>query len=472
MAISKIIPVILSGGSGSRLWPLSRKLLPKQFLQLSGSKHSLLQDTILRLGDLDVVAPIIISNEDHRFMVAEHLREIGVEQSQIILEPEGKNTAPAVALAAHLLEDKNTIMAVLPADHQINNTAAFREALLSAANFAQKGALATFGIVPTKPETGYGYINAHEEINESKVFKVEKFVEKPDAATAEKFIATGEYYWNSGMFVFTAAAYLKELARYAPEIYQQTKLAVENKREDLDFIRVDKTAFGSCPADSIDYAVMEHTSSAVMVPTACEWTDLGSWQSIWDAHEKDDQGNVFIGDVLSKNTQNSIIHSKNRLVVTLGIKDCVVVDTKDAILVASKSEAQKVKDIVTLLKDQQRSEVEYHQRVYRPWGYYENLIESDLYKVKRIMVHPGASLSLQMHHRRSEHWVVVKGTAEVTNDENVLTLTVNQSTYIPVETKHRLRNIGKEPLFLIEVQCGDYLGEDDIVRYEDTYGRV
>lgn len=470
--IARIVPVILSGGSGSRLWPLSRKLLPKQFLPLSDSDHSLFQETILRLKELNTQPPLVICNDDHRFMVAEHLREIDEQKGRIVLEPEGKNTAPAVALAAHLIEDKNDIMAVLPSDHQIKDPAAFREGLLTAANFAAKDFLVTFGVIPNKPETGYGYIKAGAEIEDSKVFNVQQFVEKPDSETAEKFLEEGHYYWNSGMFVFTAKAFLKELKAYAPDIYQQTKLAAESKSTDLDFVRVDAATFAACPADSIDYAVMEHTKSAVVVPTACEWTDLGSWASMWDAHEKDANGNAFIGDVLSADTKNSIVHSQNRLVVTVGMDNCVVVDTQDAVLVAHKDDAQKVKDIVNTLTEGQRSEVEYHQRVYRPWGYYENLIESDLYKVKRIMVHPGASLSLQLHHQRAEHWVVVKGTAEVTNGDDVLTLTENQSTYIPVETKHRLRNTSTEALFLIEVQCGDYLGEDDIVRYEDTYGRV
>ncbi len=472
MDTKRIVPVILSGGSGSRLWPLSRKLLPKQFLQLSDSKYSLLQETILRLENLEVQPPIVVCNDAHRFLVAEQLREIGIENYRIVLEPEGKNTAPAVALVAHLLEDKNDIMAVLPADHQIKNPAAFCEAILMAANFAERGALATFGIIPNKPETGYGYIKAAEEIDNTRVFKVEKFVEKPDVATAEKFVASNEYFWNSGMFVFTAKTFLDELNQYAPEIFNKTQAAVAARKTDLDFVRVDAKAFADCKDDSIDYAIMEHTKHGVVVPTDCAWTDLGSWYSMWEATERDSDGNAFIGDVLSQDTKNSMVHSKNRLVVTVGMKDCVVVDTQDAVLVAHRQQAQKVKDIVNTLKSQQRSEVEYHQRVYRPWGFYENLIESDFYKVKRIMVHPGASLSLQLHHRRSEHWVVVKGKAQVVNGEKILELTDNQSTYIPVETKHRLSNIGDEELFLIEVQCGDYLGEDDIVRYEDTYGRV
>lgn len=472
MDTRKIIPVILSGGSGSRLWPLSRKLLPKQFLQLGTSNYSLLQDTVLRLKELDIQPPIIISNDEHRFMVAEQLREIGVTNSQIILEPEGKNTAPAVALAAHMVAEKNSILVVLPADHQINNPAAFREAILTAAKFAHKNYLVAFGIFPTKAETGYGYIQAGDELESSKVFTINQFTEKPDEETAKKFIRSQDYYWNSGMFVFTADTYLKELKLFAPDIYHMTQRAIENKTSDLDFIRIDKDIFNQCPEDSIDYAVMERTNIAVVVPTDCAWTDLGSWHSMWEAQIKDEDGNAFIGDVLSTQTRNSIVHSQNRLVVTVGMEDCVVVDTTDAVLVAHKNETQRVKDIVTQLKNANRSEVEYHQRVYRPWGFYENLIESNFYKVKRIMVRPGASLSLQLHHRRSEHWVVVKGIAEVVNGETVKILTDNQSTYIPVQTKHRLSNVGDDPLFLIEVQCGDYLGEDDIVRYEDTYGRV
>lgn len=467
----KVIPVILCGGAGTRLWPLSRELYPKQLLALVGD-YSLLQNTITRCaGHPDVTAPILVCNEEHRFLVAEQLREIEVEASRIILEPEGRNTAPAVALAAHeaMKADDDAILVVLPSDHVIKKTKLFMEALTTAIDLAKDDALVTFGVVPDKPETGYGYIK--KGLATGAAFKVDKFVEKPDAATASDFLQSGTYCWNSGMFVFKASAYLKELASQTPKIAQAMTKATANVSADLDFTRVNAEAFKSSPSDSIDYAVMEHTADALVVPLDAGWSDIGSWDALWQISEKDEHNNTLVGDAVVHGVEGSLVWSESRLVSVVGLKDVIVVETADAVMVASQDQAQDVKSIVNHLKGSGRIERTFHQKVYRPWGYYEGLDAGPAFQVKRLGVNPGASLSLQLHHHRAEHWVVVSGVATVTVGEKVFDLNPNESCYIPLETKHRLQNLTEEPLEIIEVQSGSYLGEDDIVRFEDNYGR-
>ncbi|WP_407508008.1 mannose-1-phosphate guanylyltransferase/mannose-6-phosphate isomerase [Xanthomonas euvesicatoria] len=467
--MSDVLPIILSGGSGTRLWPLSRESYPKQFLPLVGDK-SMLQSTWLRAAPVAGHAPIVVANEEHRFMAAEQLQQLGVKPSAILLEPKGRNTAPAIAVAAleATRDGADPLLLVLPSDHVIQNEAAFQAAVTLAATAAEQGKLVTFGIKPTAPETGYGYIKAGAGTGAS---AVERFVEKPDLATAQSYLASGEYYWNSGMFLFRASRYLEELRKFHPAIADACQKAWENGKRDADFTRLDKDAFAASPSDSIDYAVMEKTADAVVVPLDAGWNDVGSWSSLRDVSKQDAQGNAHHGDVIQLDCQNTYAYG-SRLIAMVGLEDVVVVETPDAVLVGHRDRIQEVKDIVSQIKTAGRSEATWHRKVYRPWGAYDSIDMGQRHQVKRITVKPGAVLSLQMHHHRAEHWIVVSGTAEVTRGEEVLPLTENQSTYIPLGVTHRLRNPGKLPLELIEVQSGSYLGEDDIVRFEDTYGRA
>jgi mannose-1-phosphate guanylyltransferase/mannose-6-phosphate isomerase len=466
-----LTPVILSGGVGSRLWPLSREYYPKQLLALVGN-NTLLQDTVLRLSGLpEQSAPLMVCNEAHRFLVAEQLRRIEVSPANIILEPVGRNTAPAAAVAALAAVNPDALLLVLPADHMIADTAAFREAVMAGIPLAQANYLVTFGIVPNRPETGYGYINATDAIEDTVALSVERFVEKPDLETAQQYIDSGNYYWNSGMFLFKASQYLKELETFNPDIVGTCRIAMENALEDKDFLRLDPASFKACPSDSIDYAVMEKTNAAVVIPLDAGWNDIGSWSSLWAVSDQDDEGNVVIGDVLTHNVHKSYLRAEHRLLTAIGVEELAIVETADAVLVAHKDQVQDVKEIVSRLKAMKRNEADLHRKVYRPWGYYESLDAESRYQVKHITVNPGASLSLQLHYHRSEHWVVVKGTARITRNDETFVLTENQSTYISVGVKHRLENQGRLPLEIIEVQSGSYLGEDDIVRYEDVYGR-
>ena len=467
-----ILPVILSGGAGTRLWPLSRELYPKQLLPLASDK-TMLQETLLRLDGVDhLESPLIVCNEAHRFMVAEQVRQLDKQTHSIILEPCGRNTAPAVAIAALYGETQSDdpILLVLPADHLIRDVDEFQRIVQLGAEQAEQGALVTFGIVATQPETGYGYIRANQS-SAGEVFPVAEFVEKPDQATAEKYLASGDYYWNSGMFMFRASRYLEELERYQPEMLKACRNAFTCMTADLDFQRLDETAFAACPADSIDYAMMEKTDRAVVIPLDAGWNDIGAWSALWDVHPHNDTGNVVIGDVLIEGADNCYLHASHRLVAAVGVDDLVVVETADAVLVAKRDQVQNVKGIVEQLKKQRRDEALLHRRVNRPWGDYEGIDVGERYQVKRITVSPGSSLSLQKHHHRAEHWIVVKGTAKVTCGKNIMILSENQSTYIPLGEVHRLENPGKIPLEIIEVQSGSYLGEDDIIRFEDNYGR-
>ncbi|HBZ08115.1 MAG TPA: mannose-1-phosphate guanylyltransferase/mannose-6-phosphate isomerase [Massilia sp.] len=470
----KIYPVILSGGAGPRLWPLSRAVLPKQLLPLVADK-TMLQETALRVSGLPgLMAPLVVCGNDHRFMVAEQLRAAGITPLGILLEPVGRNTAPAVAAAAHFLKsvDPEAVMLVLPADHVIENREAFKDAVLRAAEMVKGGGLATFGIVPKSPETGYGYIRRGAALAGcDDCYQVERFVEKPDLATAQAFLADGGYYWNSGMFMFAAERYLSELGRFAPEIADAADKAVHTGYRDLDFCRLDETAFAACPSDSIDYAVMEHTRDAVVVPADIGWSDVGSWSALWEVQQHDENGNAQRGDVYLDGVKNSLVRAESRIVAVVGVEDIVVVETQDAVLVAHKDQVQRVKQVVDHLKSKERTEHLHHTRVYRPWGHYEGIDAGDRFQVKRITVKPGEKLSLQMHHHRAEHWVVVSGTARVTCGDKVSLLSENESTYIPIGMNHRLENPGKLPLHIIEVQSGSYLGEDDIVRFEDIYKR-
>ena len=466
-----ITPVIMAGGTGSRLWPLSRKLMPKQFLNISG-ENTMIQETVLRLNGLDVDKPLCICNEEHRFIVAEQLREIN-SLGEIILESVGRNTAPAIALAALSLLEKNNdaIMLVLAADHIIENEAEFQTVVNKSISLAQEGKLVTFGIVPTHAETGYGYIHKGDSYT-NVAFDVSKFVEKPDLVTAEKYFNSGEYLWNSGMFMFKASRYIEELEKHQLEILNACKKSIVHTSTDMDFIRVDKGEFVQCPDDSIDYAVMEKTDSAVVVPLDASWNDIGSFSAIWDIADKDNQGNAHKGDVLSYNSSNNLVISEQKLVTTVGLDNCIIVETKDAVLVANKDSVQDVKKIVDEIKSLGRTEADIHRQVYRPWGHYDSIGFGKRDQVKRITVKPGEKLSIQMHHHRAEHWIVVSGTAKVTNGNKTFLVRENESTYIPIGTIHALENPGVLPLELIEVQSGGYLGEDDIVRFEDRYGRV
>jgi mannose-1-phosphate guanylyltransferase/mannose-1-phosphate guanylyltransferase/mannose-6-phosphate isomerase len=466
-----MIPVILSGGSGTRLWPLSRGIYPKQFLPLVSDK-TMVQETVLRLKGIEgLQAPIAVCNEDHRFMMAEQLCRIDVHPECIILEPIGKNTAPAVTMAALAAKDPEDILLVLPADHVIENVVAFQEAVIKAGELAEQGVLVTFGIVPTAAETGYGYIKRSSE-NIADTFKVAEFVEKPNAEVAQAYVDSGEYYWNSGMFAFKARCYLEELETFAPDMLAACRSAYSAAKIDVDFVRLDKELFAQCPPDSIDYAVMEKTDKAVVIPLDAHWNDVGSWSALWDVRTKDSRGNALSGDVLALDTENSFIHSENKLVAVIGVKDLVIVETDDAVMVAPKNRVQEVKEIVSVLKKQQRSEANLHRKVYRPWGHYDSVDNGERHKTKRIVVKPGAKLSVQKHHHRAEHWVVVKGTALVTKGDETMLLSENESTYIPLGVVHRLENPGVIPLEMVEVQSGSYLGEDDIVRFEDKYGRT
>ncbi|WP_192892177.1 mannose-1-phosphate guanylyltransferase/mannose-6-phosphate isomerase [Vibrio bathopelagicus] len=494
-----ILPVILAGGSGSRLWPLSRELYPKQFLNIAG-EQSMLQQTLQRLQGLEghlkgneCAAPLIICNEEHRFIAAEQARSANIQHSGILLEPVGRNTAPAIALAALQALDKSThneqdasdpILLVLAADHHIANTSEFQQVISRGVDYAKQGKLVTFGITPDAPETGYGYIKQGEplsplvqtdtnakELSAHHAYAIECFVEKPDQATAQECIRSGLYLWNSGMFMFRASRYLEELSEHHPEILAACKLALSKQNTDLDFIRIDADAFKNSPSDSIDYAVMEKTSHAAVIPMDVGWNDIGSWSAIWDVSEKDEHNNVIEGDVLTVDSQHNYIHAENKLVATVGVDNLIIVETKDAILVANKDKVQGVKSIVSQLNQTGRTEHVHHREVFRPWGKYDVIDLGKRDKVKRITVKAGHRLSLQMHHHRAEHWVVVAGTAKVTNDDKTYLIKEDQSTYIPLGHVHSLENPGEVPLEMIEVQTGSHLSEDDIIRYQDSYGR-
>ena len=473
-----IVPVILLGGSGTRLWPVSRKNHPKQFLNLTGDQ-TLLQATLSRLDDIESLdSSIIICNEEHRFTTAEQLTEMNRELGDIILESVSKNTAPAVAIGAlrALQNHDDALLLVLPADHVIRNTSAFVEAVEIAARAAIDNKLVTFGIVPNKPETGYGYLKRGKKIessseNDDKIYKVEKFVEKPCLKTAKEYIDSGNYYWNSGMFLFKASVFLKELSQFQPNIVKSCTESLEKSDHDLDFIRLDKQSFTQCPSDSIDYAVMEKTKNVVTVPLDADWNDVGSWDALWEIEKKGTDGNVTRGDVLTHDSHNCLIHAEHKLVTLVGVDEMIVIETKDAVLVAAKDKVQDVKTIVEKLRSDNRSEAELHREVYRPWGKYDGVDVGERFQVKRITVKPGQSTSVQMHYHRAEHWIIVSGLAEITCDDKVFLCSENESAFIPQGSKHRIANPGKLPMEMIEVQTGSYLGEDDIVRFEDQYGR-
>lgn len=477
-----IFPIIMAGGTGTRLWPLSRSNYPKQFIPLCG-EHSMLQETLLRLKGLPHQPPMVICNEDNRFITAEQIKQLdsepGLKHTQILLEPVGRNTAPAIALAAltAVAKGDDPLLLVLAADHVIKNIPAFHAAVATATRLAETGKLVTFGIKADHPETGYGYIRRGAIVEGSVVgadesYAVAAFVEKPDTATAQSYLASGEYYWNSGMFLFKASRYLTELKLHRADIYQACENAVSELTADLDFIRINKDAFIACPDDSIDYAVMEKTKDAVVVPLDAGWNDVGGFAALWQVAAKDQQNNVVRGEVFSHNSHDLYVHSDDKMVATVGVNDLVIVNTKDAVLVAHKDHTQDVKHIVNQLKAAERTEVNFHREVYRPWGKYDSVDNGQRFQVKRITVKPGAKLSVQMHHHRAEHWIVVAGTALVTIDGKDQYLSENQSVYIPITAVHALENPGKVPLELIEVQSGSYLGEDDIVRFSDKYGRV
>lgn len=474
-----MIPVILSGGSGTRLWPLSRSSYPKQFLPITEEK-TLLHLTLERISKLNQKLanfqnPIIVTNENHRFIVAEQLRQQKTP-AQILLEPIARNTAPAIAAAAELAlsHGEDPVLLILAADHVIEQQEAFNEAVAVGLSAAEAGKLVTFGIVPTAPETGYGYIKSQNKIEQTQLqsYPVAQFVEKPNLETAQQYLADGSYLWNSGMFMFKASTYLQELKKFNPAILKNAKNAIHESKNDLDFVRLDKASFEQCPEDSIDYAVMEKTEHAVVVPLNANWNDVGAWNSVWEVSDKDENGNSIRGDVITHDTHNSLIHAETRLVSTLGLENVVVIETADAVLVADQSKVQDIKKIVEKLKQSNRNEINAHRKMYRPWGSYDSIDNGSRYQVKCIVVNPGQKLSLQMHHHRAEHWIVVNGTAKVRKGDETVLLTENQSIYIPLGEIHSLENPGKVPLELIEVQSGSYLGEDDIVRFEDVYGRV
>jgi len=464
-----ILPVILSGGSGTRLWPLSREAYPKQFLALAG-EQTMLQATWQRVAPIAGRAPLVVANEEHRFVAAEQLQQLGVQPQAILLEPMGRNTAPAIAVAAleAMRQGDDAVLLVLPSDHVIADEEAFRAAVLRALPAAEAGKLVTFGIVPSGPETGYGYIKA---TGDGDARPVDRFVEKPDAQTAQQYVQSREYFWNSGMFLFKASRYLAELEKFNPAMLATSRTAWQQARRDADFTRLDKDAFDAVPSDSIDYAVMEKTADAVVVPLDAGWNDVGSWTALRDVSQQDADGNAHHGDVIAIDCRNTYAYGE-RLIALVGLDDVIVVETDDAVMVGRSDRMQEIKQVVARIKDAGRPEATWHRKVFRPWGAYDSIDNGARFQVKRITVKPGATLSLQMHHHRAEHWIVVSGTAEVTRGDDVLLLTENQSTYIPLGVTHRLKNPGKLPLELIEVQSGSYLGEDDIVRFEDTYGRT
>ncbi|EMI4429222.1 mannose-1-phosphate guanylyltransferase/mannose-6-phosphate isomerase [Providencia rettgeri] len=462
-----LLPVIMAGGSGSRLWPLSRSLYPKQFISLT-SKKTMLQETVARLKTLQHQPPVFICNEEHRFIVAEQLRQENVKHNGIILEPVGRNTAPAIALAAirALQNGNDPLLLVLAADHVIQDQTAFTHTIERAIEPAERGALITFGIIPTVPETGYGYIKRGGPVNDT-TYKVERFVEKPDFATAEKYLSSGKYLWNSGMFLFKASCYLNELKKHCPDILKICEQAIHSSQNDLDFIRIQQDIFSACPDNSIDYAVMEKANNVQVVPMDAGWSDVGSFSSLWDIPPKDTQSNVIIGDVLTESTTNSYIYSQNKLVSTVGIDNLVIIETKDAVLVANKNEVQNVKNIVNKLKKLDRSEYKQHRETFRPWGSHDQIAHGERFQVKHLKVKPGEKTALQLHYHRAEHWIVVQGTAKVINGENSYILSENESTYIPIAIAHQIENPGKVDLHLIEVRSGNYLQEDDIIRLEE-----
>lgn len=469
-----MIPVVLCGGAGTRLWPLSRTLLPKQFLPLAGAR-TMLQETVLRLDGLEAEPPILVSHSEHRFLAAEQVREVGARVGLHLLEPVGRNTAPALAAAALSVAAKapEALLLVLPSDHVIADKAAFHEAVRRARTLAQRGRLVTFGISPTFASTGYGYIHrGRQDPSVSRAYEVAAFVEKPDAALAEEFVRSGDYYWNSGMFLFGARRYLEELRRFRPDILAAVEEALAKGKSDLDFLRLEESAFTRCPSDSVDYAVMERTHDAAVVAAEIGWSDVGSWSALWEVEPRNGQGNSVRGDVYLDRTTDSYVRAEERLVAAIGVRGLVIVETADAVLVADKAQAEAVKQLVEDLKSRKRPEHLSSRRVYRPWGYYESIDSGPAYQVKRLMLKPGARISLQLHRRRAEHWVVVSGQGRVTNNGAVATLGPNQSTYIPAGTKHRLENAGTDPLYVIEVQSGDYFGEDDIERFDDDYRRT
>ncbi|HBC1680538.1 TPA: mannose-1-phosphate guanylyltransferase/mannose-6-phosphate isomerase [Escherichia coli] len=468
-----LLPVIMAGGTGSRLWPMSRELYPKQFLRLYGQR-SMLQETVLRLDDVDAREPVVICNQEHRFLVAEQLRQINKLSHNIILEPVGRNTAPAIALAtlSAIENGDDPILLVLAADHIINNKLAFHQAIKSAFKFALQGRLVTFGIVPTGPETGYGYIHRGQEetLDEQIAYQVSRFVEKPNKETAESYIASGEYYWNSGMFMFRAKKYLEELEKFRPDILDACKAAIQGCEESDEFIKVDRDLFIACPDESVDYAVMEKTTDAVVVGLDADWSDVGSWSALWEVSPKDDKGNVLTGDTFLHNANNCYINTDEKLIAAIGVDDLVIINTKDAVLVVNKDQVQDVKKVVEYLKANHRSEYKRHREIYRPWGRCDVVVQTERFNVNRITVKPGAAFSMQMHHHRTEHWVILSGTGEVTIKDQKFLLTENQSTFIPIGAQHRLENPGKIPLELLEIQSGSYLGDDDIIRIKE-YGR-
>ncbi|MES2661827.1 MAG: mannose-1-phosphate guanylyltransferase/mannose-6-phosphate isomerase [Pseudomonadota bacterium] len=484
--------VILSGGSGTRLWPASRESYPKQLLPLTG-EHSLLQQTALRLQGIPEIdvdpQPLVVTNEEYRFVIAEQLREIHLGQSQIVLEPVGRNTAPALTLAAltAIAEGDDSILLAMPADHVVEDVKAFQKTISAGAKQASQGSLVTFGIIPDRAETGYGYIRAGALVDQSNSSSIESslaarhlvlFVEKPDADTAADYVASGEYLWNSGIFMMKASVWLKAIEHFRPDILQACRQAFETRQLDADFIRIDKKSFVECPSDSIDYAVMEKLHDApqlgtsVVLPLSAGWSDVGAWDALWSVSAKNEEGNVARGEVMFQSSHNTLVHANHRLVAAIGCENMIIVETSDAVMVAHQSRTQEVKAVVARLKEEGHTLAQAHRKVYRPWGWYDSIDSGERFQVKRIVVNPGATLSLQMHHHRAEHWIVVKGTAEVTCGEKVFLLAENESTYIPLGQTHRLANPGKVPLEMIEVQSGSYLGEDDIVRFEDTYGRV
>ena len=469
-----LLPVIMAGGTGSRLWPMSRELYPKQFLRLYGQR-SMLQETVLRLDDVDAREPVVICNQEHRFLVAEQLRQINKLSHNIILEPVGRNTAPAIALAtlSAIENGDDPILLVLAADHIINNKLAFHQAIKSAFKFALQGRLVTFGIVPTGPETGYGYIHRGQEetLDEQIAYQVSRFVEKPNKETAESYIASGEYYWNSGMFMFRAKKYLEELEKFRPDILDACKAAIQGCEESDEFIKVDRDLFIACPDESVDYAEMEKTTDAVVVGLDADWSDVGSWSALWEVSPKDDKGNVLTGDTFLHNASNCYINTDEKLIAAIGVDDLVIINTKDAVLVVNKDQVQDVKKVVEYLKANHRSEYKRHREIYRPWGRCDVVVQTERFNVNRITVKPGAAFSMQMHHHRTEHWVILSGTGEVTIKDQKFLLTENQSTFIPIGAQHRLENPGKIPLELLEIQSGSYLGDDDIIRIKDQYGR-